>query len=124
MTDSPKEKRRFIYRTMLKGLRGHCPNCGQAPLFASYLKQVDTCDACGEEWSRVRADDAPAWGTMLIVGHIMAPFFLMIAFNDALPSWAPGLILAAIGAVLCLVILPRVKGAFIGLIWATGAPTS
>ena len=109
---------------MVRGARGVCPCCAEAPLFRAYLKPVDQCASCGMAWSDVRADDAPAWATILIVGHLLVPFFHIIGFDNDLPGWAPGLILAGIGSILSLIVLPRAKGAFMGLIWVTGAPTS
>jgi len=117
-------KSRHWKTAVFNGLRNKCPHCGGAPLFKAYLKQVDSCSSCGQTWSEVRADDGPAWATMLIVGHMMAPFFHFFIFNKTLPTWAATLILIGMGLVLSLILLPRVKGGFIGLIWATGAPTS
>ncbi len=116
----PRSKKTAI----LNGLKGKCPRCGSAPLFRSYLKPVDHCACCDANWINVRADDAPAWATMLIVGHLLAPLFHYLAFNKALPIWAPGLILVAAGVILSLIILPRAKGGFMGLIWAGQIPTS
>lgn len=106
------------------GLKGKCPNCGKAPLFRAYLKQVEHCDSYLENWGAVRADDGPAWATMLAVGHLLAPFFHPLIFKWGLPSWAPALILCTAAVVLSLLILPRMKGLFIGLVWATRSPTS
>lgn len=106
------------------GLKGKCPNCGEAKLFRAYLKQVDSCSSCGEDWGKVRADDGPAWATMLVVGHLLAPFFHFLAFKSDLPTWMPTTILLVAATVLSLVILPLMKGLFIGFIWASGAPTS
>ncbi len=116
----PKLKRVALWR----GAKCRCPKCGQGKLFRAYLKPVDHCSVCGENWGEVRADDGPAWLTMLIVGHLLAPIFHPIAFSDNFSAWTAGFILAAIGAVLSLIILPRAKGAFMGFIWMTGAPTS
>jgi uncharacterized protein (DUF983 family) len=82
-----------------RGFTGSCPKCGKSKLFESYLKQVEMCNNCGTKWVNVRADDGPAWASMLVSGHLLAPFF-------------------------CLIILPRIKGFFIALIWSTDAPTS
>lgn len=109
---------------MIRGLKQSCPNCNNAPLFRAYLKPVESCVTCGENWSNVRADDGPAWATMLVVLHMLAPLFHFLTFKPGLPSYAPVLILGALGIFLCLILLPRMKGLFIGLIWATGAPTS
>lgn len=107
-----------------RGLRGKCPNCGQAKLFRAYLKQVEHCPSCHENWGAVRADDGPAWASMLVSGHLLAPFFYIIIFKTALPDWATTSLLVALGVGICLAILPAMKGLFIALIWATKAPTS
>ncbi len=118
------EDPRAKWPAMKHGLLLKCPNCARAPLFRSYLKSVTHCESCLENWGAVRADDGPAWATMLIVGHVLAPFFHPLIFTSGLPGWAPALILCLAAAVLSLLILPRMKGLFIGLIWATRAPTS
>jgi len=109
---------------MWRGLKLRCPKCDGAPLFRAYLKPVESCASCGHNWSEVRADDGPAWATMIVVLHLLAPFFHFIGIKSDLPSWASSLILCTIGLILALLLLPRMKGLFIGLVWATGAPTS
>ena len=107
-----------------RGLQGKCPNCGDAKLFRAYLKQVEQCPSCGESWGQVRADDGPAWASMLVAGHVLAPFFYFITFRMDLPDWVRTLALVLVGVGICLAVLPRMKGLFIALIWATKAPTS
>ncbi len=109
---------------MMRGFKGVCPNCASAPLFKSYLKAVDGCSSCSKQWSKVRADDGPAWATMLVVGHLLAPVLHYLIFKPDLPSWAPMAILMGLALVLSLILLPRMKGIFIALIWVTNAPTS
>jgi len=117
--DNPRTK-----TAIWRGVKGECPKCGDAKLFRAYLKQVDECPSCGHDWINVHADDGPAWATMLIVGHLLAPFFHFLIFKSSLPNWAPATILCVLAIVLCLTILPRTKGGFIGLIWAKDVPTS
>ena len=57
------------FSAVLRGLRGRCPHCGQGHLFRAYLKPVDACSVCHEPLKHIRADDGPAWLTILIVGH-------------------------------------------------------
>ncbi len=109
---------------MIRGVKGVCPNCAKAPLFKSYLKAVEGCGSCDMKWSTVRADDGPAWATMLIVGHLLAPVLHYLIFKPSLPVWAPMTILMGLALGLSLIILPRMKGLFIALIWVTKAPTS
>jgi uncharacterized protein (DUF983 family) len=103
---------------MLRGWRRKCPNCGAGPLLNGYLKVRDACPVCGEELHHQRADDGPAYLTILIVGHLMAPAILF-AFVTYRPD---PLVLAAIFSVatvaLSLFLLPRLKGMLVGIQWA------
>jgi uncharacterized protein (DUF983 family) len=105
---------------ILKGLRQRCPACGEGKLFARYLKVNDTCPACGEELHHHRADDGPAYLTILIVGHVMG-FILHFLFgylrDDPLTL---ALVLSATATVLSLWMLPRMKGLLVGFQWAKG----
>jgi uncharacterized protein (DUF983 family) len=121
MTDTPMtvETRRPTGRAMRRGLAGHCPACGEGKLFRAYLKVVDACEACGEDLHHQRADDAPAYFTILIVGHFVAAGVLaseMVAPDS--PFWVPALFWCAVAAVSSLLLLPRIKGALVGLQWA------
>ena len=112
------------WKAIRRGLKGSCPKCGQAKLFRTYLKPVDNCASCSENWEDVRADDGPAWASMLIAGHVLAPFFYFITFRMDLPDWVRTLALVLVGVGICLAVLPRMKGLFIAWIWYTKAPTS
>ena len=102
-----------------RGLFGRCPACGRGRLFRAYLKVVNTCQICGEDLSHHRADDAPAYLTMLIVGHVVAGGVLMSE-----ETWPHSPLLLDAGfwlmatVVASLLILPRAKGAIIGQQWA------
>jgi uncharacterized protein (DUF983 family) len=88
-------------------------------MFRAYLKVVDKCSVCGEDLSHQRADDAPAYVTMLIVGHFMVAGIL--AADEVWPN-APIFPLALAWSLLTglcsLALLPRVKGALVGYQWA------
>jgi uncharacterized protein (DUF983 family) len=100
-----------------RGLSGMCPNCGQGKLFARYLKQVQHCSVCGEEYEHIRADDGPAWLTILIVGHVLAPILLFAVPGSSWPDWVSMLVWPVFAFILALVLLPRCKGLFIAVIW-------
>lgn len=100
-----------------RGVRGYCPQCGKGNLFRSYLKQVDACAECGEDTGDLRADDAPAWLTILIIGHILAPFIVSLALDDTLPLWLLLAFLFIFILALVLLLLPRSKGLFIAALW-------
>jgi uncharacterized protein (DUF983 family) len=104
----------------LHGFLGRCPNCGSGKLFKSFLKPVDECSVCHEALGHVRADDGPAWATILVVGHIMAPVFLGVIPKSNWPIWALMAVMLPSIVALSLILLPRMKGIFIGLIWRSG----
>lgn len=87
-------------------------------MMRSYLKVRDTCTVCREELHHHRADDGPAYLTILIVGHLMAPL-LHISFVALRPDPLVLFTVFAIGCVtLSLYLLPRLKGAIVGFQWA------
>ena len=109
---------RPMRRSMLRGWRRRCPCCGAGPMLRGYLTVRDTCTVCGEDLHHQRADDGPAYLTILIVGHLMAPSILW-AYTEFRPD---PLILATvftIGTVgLSLYLLPRLKGMMVAFQWA------
>lgn len=109
---------RELWPALRKGFRCKCPNCGSGPLLKSYLKVRDTCTVCREDLSQHRADDGPAYLTILIVGHIMAPA-LHISFVQFRPDPLVLFTIFATGCVgLSLYLLPRLKGAVVAFQWA------
>ncbi len=121
MTDLPLtiEKRRPVGLAIRRGIGGRCPACGEGRLYRAYLKPVDSCRACGEPLHHQRADDAPAYFTILIVGHFIVAGVLASEFvaPDS-PVWVPALVWSAGALAVSLWLLPRVKGALIGMQWA------
>lgn len=113
---------RNLWLSMGRGLRGRCPNCGSAPLFRAYLKQVDNCADCGEAWSEIRSDDAAPWLTILLVGHLMAPVMISLAKAGMSPG-EMAMILVPVLIGLCLLVLPFAKAAFMAAIWSLRAGT-
>lgn len=103
---------------MLRGVRQRCPNCGKGALFGRYLKVNDTCPACGEELHHQRADDAPPYFTIMIVGHIIVGGVLSLERAMSPPEWLHLAIWLPLTVLSSLWLLPRVKGALVGLQWA------
>lgn len=115
---------RELWPSIRRALRGRCPGCGQGRLFRSYLKPVERCEACGETWSEVRADDGPAWLTILVVGHLLAPVIGLIVIHGRLSAYQALAVIVGLAVAMCLLVLPRAKGVFIAAIWALRASTS
>lgn len=117
-------EKRYLWTALGRGLRGRCPRCGRAALFRAYLKQVDSCPECHEDWSVIRSDDAAPWLTILIVGHVMAPFMISMSKSGRYTPWEMGAIMVPVLIVLSLLILPRAKAVFMAAIWALRAQSS
>ena len=103
---------------MLRGWRRRCPSCGAGPLMSGFLKVRDSCPVCQEELHHQRADDGPAYLTIMVVGHLMAPMMLFVVVK-----FRPDPLIAAsvvsVGCVaLSLFLLPRLKGAMVALQWS------
>jgi len=121
MTDLPLRvaKARPVGRSIWRGVRCRCPACGAGKLYRAYLKVVDHCPACGEDLSHQRADDAPAYMTIFVVGHFIVSGILATEFlAPEAPLWVPAAIWSALALLASLWLLPRMKGGLVGLQWA------
>lgn len=103
---------------MQRGIAHKCPACGEGQLYSSYLKVAETCSKCGEELHHQRADDAPAYFTMLIIGHVVVAAVLAVETAYAPPVWVHAVVWLPLLTVMSLLLLPRIKGALVGLQWA------
>ena len=107
-----------LFTGFKRGVMGRCPQCGQGPLLRAYLKVVQACPACGHDNGQYPADDAPPYFTILIVGHLVVAPMLFFPFIWTWPAgWVLATTLPIVGG-LTLLLLPRVKGAVIGVQWA------
>jgi len=115
---SDQKTERNVKQALGRGWRRCCPSCGSGPMFKTYLSVRSECPVCHENLSHQRADDGPAYLTILIVGHVMAPSFLAVysAFEPDPWVMASGFSVACVA--LSLYLLPRIKGAFVALQWA------
>ena len=109
-----------LQTALWRGARGLCPACGQTHAFVGYLKVVPACSQCGAPLGSYRADDAPPYFTIFIVGHVLAPliFFVETSFHPEL--WMQAAMWLPASAALCLGLLRPVKGATLGLMLKLG----
>ncbi|WP_367119351.1 DUF983 domain-containing protein [Yoonia sp.] len=87
-------------------------------MFEGYLKVAKTCPVCQEELYHHRADDGPAYLTILVVAHVVG-----FAVHIMWVQWRPDpLIMATILTILAvglsLFLLPRLKGMVVGIQWS------
>ena len=107
------------FKTALwRGWRGLCPRCGEGPLFGGFLKMLSRCPSCGLGNEPYRADDAPAYFTIFAVGHIVVPLVLVVErYGHEPPLWFHAVLWLPLSVLLALLLLPRIKGAVIALLW-------
>ncbi len=115
-TESTPE--RSVFASMLRGAKLKCPVCGTGALYRRYLKVSDACPHCGEELHHHRADDAPPYFTIVIVGHIVVSLVLLVEMTYRPPLWVHAALWTPLTLVLALGLLPSIKGALVGLQWA------
>jgi uncharacterized protein (DUF983 family) len=111
-------QKRVLKTAVLHGWRKKCPSCGFGKIFNGYIKVIPKCNVCGLELFHHRADDGPAYLTILLVGHILAPL-LLLTYEYFNPD--PLLVAVSFSIVFlsfALYLLPRLKGVVIGIQWS------
>lgn len=112
------EEQRSVASAIGRGLRGRCPHCGVGAMFPRYLKVADHCPSCGEALYHHRADDAPPYAVILVLGHIIVPLLVLVEEIYRPEVWVHLVLWMPLTLVLSLVLLPMMKGGLIGLQWA------
>jgi uncharacterized protein (DUF983 family) len=110
---------RTIGQAMWRGTLCRCPHCGQGKMFRAYLKVSDACDVCGEELSHHRADDFPPYIAIMIVGHLLVGVMMHMDMVWRVSAMTYMLSMIPLAIILPLIMLPSIKGAIVGLQWAT-----
>jgi uncharacterized protein (DUF983 family) len=87
-------------------------------MLRGYLKVRDSCPVCGEALHHQRADDGPAYLTILIVGHLMAPLILYFFVQYRPDPYVLATAFSVGTVALSLFLLPRLKGVMVALQWA------
>ena len=103
--------------SLVRGWSRNCPRFENDTLLKNYLCLKSSCNSNGVDFSGARADDVPAYLTILIFGHFMAPLL-----HFTLVKWGPEpivlFVLFSVGCVsLSLYLLPRTKCVIVCLPW-------
>ncbi|MEM6415904.1 MAG: DUF983 domain-containing protein [Pseudomonadota bacterium] len=109
---------RPLWRALWRGARGRCPNCNHGRLLVGYSRLSRTCPSCGLAFSGARADDAPPYVTIMIVGHIVIPLALAWKQFFDPPLSLQFMVVGPIILTATFWLLPISKGALVGLQWA------
>ena len=97
-----------------RGAMNRCPVCGEGKVFAGYLRLVPQCAACGAPLGRLRADDAPPYFTIFLVGHLLVPGVLWAEKAWMPPMWLHMAVWLPLFTLLCMLLLRPIKGAVVG----------
>jgi uncharacterized protein (DUF983 family) len=114
----PASSERPLLPSMLRGFLGRCPNCGKGKMFRKFLKVVDRCEVCGEELHHHRADDAPAYFVIAIVGHLVVALAFIVVVAFVPPLWVSLALWLPLTVILAVALLQPIKGALVGLQWS------
>lgn len=109
---------RPMKQAMWRGWRLRCPACGSGPMLQGYLTVRHHCPVCEEALHHHRADDGPAYLTIVVVGKLLTPliFWVFVTFRPDPLVMATVFCTAAVA--LSLYLLPRLKGMVVGIQWS------
>jgi uncharacterized protein (DUF983 family) len=103
---------------LMHGWRRRCPCCGEGALMQGFLRVRDACPACGEPLHHHRADDGPAYLTVLIVAKLAMAFYMAVFLTFGFEPWMMILLTWSVALGLVFYLLPRFKGAIVAFQWA------
>jgi uncharacterized protein (DUF983 family) len=115
---SEMQQTRPLVPALVRGLLCRCPNCGEGKMFRAYLKVADHCTACGEELRHHRADDAPAYVVIVLLGHILVSLVVAVETHFEWSYLMHAIVWPPLTLALTLALLPPVKGAIVAMQWA------
>lgn len=106
-----------VWHALWRGARGRCPACDAAPLFPTFLKPVELCSACGEDWTRHNADDLPPYIVILVIGHVVVTGMTLVGVTAYPPMWVQLTIWLSMIVALAVGLIQPVKGGVIAFQW-------
>lgn len=108
-------------RPVAAAVRGLCPRCGAATLFAGPVAFAGRCRACGLDLDRFNVGDGPAAILTLVLGAIVVggAVWAQLAFGP--PVWLQVLVWTPVTAALAVGSLRVAKAALLGAEYRTAA---
>jgi uncharacterized protein (DUF983 family) len=107
-----------LWTGLKRGLARRCPNCGKGLLLRGFLTIRSPCEVCGNDNSIYPSDDFPPYLTVFIAGHVIVTLFIWTDNVYEPPLWVEFAIWLPVTILMCLALLPFMKGAAVGLCWA------
>jgi uncharacterized protein (DUF983 family) len=116
----PISNEKRVWPAMKRGLACKCPKCGKGWLFHHYLEQVDACANCGEHIGEYKAGLFTSLVVITLIVHVVAVLMLDMELRGANDPMFYLYILVPVTLFGSLAVMPPIKGAIIGLMWAKG----
>lgn len=115
---SAEVEERPMRPAMWRGWRRRCPACGTGPMMEGYLKVRRACPVCAEELHHHRADDGPAYLTIVVVGKLITPLFYWVFTTFRPDPLLMATVFSTLAVALSLYLLPRLKGMVVAIQWS------
>ncbi len=109
MSDAP------IWPSVMRGLRGRCPQCGEGRLFAGFLSLRPKCESCGLDYRFADSGDGPAIFVILGAGFIVVFAALIVEVLYRPPFWLHAALWLPLVLLTTLAPLRVIKGLLIAL---------
>lgn len=97
------------------GLTCKCPACGKGKFFNGFLDIVESCDVCGQDFSKVNSGDGPAVFIIFIVGFLVCGLAVLTELIFHPPYWLQLTIWLPTIFILCIALLRPCKAYMIAL---------
>lgn len=114
----PDAEDRPLALAMWRGWRRRCPACGAGPMLQGYLKVREHCPVCDEALHHHRADDGPAYLTIVVVGKLLTPLLFWVFVTYRPDPLVMATLFVTLAVALSLYLLPRLKGMLVGIQWS------
>lgn len=111
---------RTIWIALWRGCRDRCPACNGARLFGKFLKPLDHCLACGQDWTYHNADDFPPYIVILVTGHVIVTGMASVEAAFHPPSWVHIALWIPLIIILTIGLIQPAKGGVIAYQWWHG----
>ena len=98
-----------------RALKGCCPRCGQAPLFAGWVKFAPRCTACGLDFQSFNVGDGPAAFLTLIIGTLVTILAVILELSVEPPWWVHIVVWTPLTLVSVMASLRLAKAALLAL---------
>ncbi|RIA43866.1 uncharacterized protein (DUF983 family) [Hephaestia caeni] len=102
-------------------IKGLCPRCGAATLFAGPVRFADRCRACALDYSSFNVGDGPAAFLTLIIGALVMALAVTLQLSIDPPLWLQLLIWVPVTAAMVIGGLRVAKGVLLALEYRNAA---